>query len=86
MTLVNTGGVPAAVAQEMVRNVSGMSITYHVNGGTTYVNAATVGANWGQVDSVMLNFKLQSATQYTDTKQQPLTRQMYMTVTLRNRV
>lgn len=86
MTVLNSSGTPTPTAQEMVRNVSNLSITYHLTGGTTYVNAATVGTNWGQVDSVILSFQLQSATQYTDTRQQPLTRQMYMTVTLRNRV
>jgi type IV pilus assembly protein PilW len=85
MTLINSGGVPTPTAQEMVRNVSGMTISYHVAGNASYGNAAAV-TNWSQVDSVILAFQLKSASQYTSTTQQQLARQINMTVTLRNRV
>jgi type IV pilus assembly protein PilW len=85
MTLVNSGGTPTATAQEMVRNVSAMSITYHVGGSTSYVAAASV-TNWSQVDSAIIAFTMSSAAVSTDTTQKPLSRQIYMTATLRNRV
>lgn len=84
-TLVNNGGVPTATAQEMVRNVSAMTITYHISGGTNYVTAASV-TDWTQVDSVLLNFQMAGSAQSSDTTQKPLTKQIYMTATLRNRV
>lgn len=87
MTLVNgSNNIPTPTAQEMVRNVQNLTITYHVAGTASYVSAASVGTNWAMVDSVMLNFQVQSAAQYTSTTTQPITKQLYMTVTLRNRV
>lgn len=78
-------GLPTA-PQEMVRNVSQMTITYHNPNGTTFVNASGV-LNWATVDAVMLTLTLQSSSKFAGTTTgTPLTRLIPITVTLRNRV
>lgn len=86
-TLVNNAGVPTPTAQEMVRNISDLQLTYHVIGATTFVNAATVTAatNWGNVDAVRMAITLQSSERATGTDGQPITRVLTATVNLRNR-
>lgn len=87
-TLVNTTGTPTATAQEMVRNVTDMQISYHVTtptaSATSFGTAASV-TNWSQVDAVTLTFVLQSVSNAgTDSK--PISRPFTTTITLRNRV
>lgn len=86
-TLVNAAGVPTPTSQEMVRNVTDLQLTYHVVGGTGFVNAAAVAAagNWAAVDAVRMVLTLQSSERATGTDAQPITRQMTATVNLRNR-
>jgi len=87
ISLLNSGAVPTPTAQEMVRNVTGMTIRYLVNGGTSFVNATTVGAaNWGNVDAVQVTLTLQSQNQRAGTDVKPIQRIFTATTTLRNRV
>ncbi|PTU33317.1 prepilin-type N-terminal cleavage/methylation domain-containing protein [Stenotrophobium rhamnosiphilum] len=80
-----TAGVPTA-AQEMVRNVSDMQITYHRQNATAFTSAAAV-TDWTLIDAVMLTLKLESANKFAGgTTNKPITRDIPITVTLRNRV
>lgn len=86
-TLVNTGGTPTPTAQEMVRNVTDMQLSYLVAGATSFVTAAavTTAASWGTVDAVQVVLTLQGSERFTGTDGQPIRRQFSTTVNLRNR-
>jgi type IV pilus assembly protein PilW len=85
MALVNTGGAPTPTAQEMVRNITGMTLTYLQQGTAQFVPAKQV-ANWAQVSAVQVNLAMQSTFQRAGTNAQPLIRNYTATVTLYNRV
>nr|MDA3876511.1 PilW family protein [Halothiobacillus sp.] len=85
ISLLNKATVPTPTAQEMVRNVTGMTIRYHISGGTSFVKASTV-ANWGNVDAVQVTLTLQSQNQRAGTDVKPIQRIFTATTTLRNRV
>lgn len=86
-TLVNVAAEPTPTSQEMVRNVTDLQLTYHIIGGTGFVNAATVagGTNWANVDAIRMVITFQGSERATGTDAQPITRQMTATVNLRNR-
>lgn len=94
ISLDNQGGTPTPTAKEMVRNVTGMRVAYHVTtqnptvSAPTYVTAATVTAanNWANVDAVQVTLTLQSEDQRAGTNVQPIQRTFTATTTLRNRV
>ncbi len=71
--------------QEMVRDVTGMAITYHAKGSASFVPASSI-ANWALVDAVQVTLTLQSADQRAGTDVKPLTRTFTATTTVRNRV
>jgi len=78
-------GLPTA-PQEMVRDVNDMQISYHIRSGTTFVTAATV-TDWSTVDAVAITLTLVSSSKFAGTKTgTPITRNIPITVTLRNRV
>lgn len=81
-----TGTTPAA-AQEMVRGVSAMTITYHQSGAALFTNAAGV-TSWPLVDAVQLKLTMASTDTGATTAAaaQSLSRIFTGTVTLRNRV
>jgi type IV pilus assembly protein PilW len=83
--LVNTAGAPAPQSQEMVRNVTGMTLSYHVKGGQNFVDAPSVG-NWNNVDAVRMELTMTSSDQRAGVGFKPLTRSFTTTTTLRNRV
>ena len=83
--MVNGGGTLTLTAQEMVRNVTDLQISYHVTGGTSFGTAAAV-TDWTTVDAISVQLKLQSAEQITGSNAQPLIRTVTTTITLRNRV
>jgi type IV pilus assembly protein PilW len=83
---VGLSGGATGTPQEMVRNVTGMDLMYHLAGGTGFVDTAGVGSNWDQVDAVQITLITQSSDQRAGTDIQPLTRSFTTTVTLRNRV
>jgi len=81
--------------QEIVRNVClpaddpscvGMQITYHAAGASSYVDAATIGANWGAVDSVRVQLSLMSTFKRASVNATPIVRTYSATTAVRNRV
>lgn len=87
VALTNDGtGVLSTVASEMVRNVTAMTIKYHVVNGTSFVSATTASANWAGVDAVQITLTTQSVDSRAGTNAQPISRTFTSTTTLRNRV
>lgn len=93
VSLVNKGGTPTPQTQEMVRNVTAMTITY-LNPtiaalGNKFVDAATISANGGWLGVTAINVALtvQSTFQRASvTSNAPLQRSYSFTTTVRNRV
>lgn len=77
--------VPTVVPEEMVRNVSAMTILYHQLPNTAFLSAASI-TNWAAVDSVQVTLTLQSSNQLASTSMKPIVRTFTSTTTLRNRV
>lgn len=85
LALVNQDGVPTPTAQEMVRGVTGLTLGYLLNGSGGFVDAGAV-SNWSQVVAVRVTATASSAFLRASVDNQPLSRQITFTVTLRNRV
>ncbi|HEY8585280.1 MAG TPA: prepilin-type N-terminal cleavage/methylation domain-containing protein [Rhodanobacter sp.] len=85
MNVSTVGGVPTAQAQEMVRDVTAMGITYHQAGSAAFV-APTAVTNWAVVDAVRVTLTLQSVDKRAGTDVQPIQRTFTATTTVRNRV
>lgn len=85
VALVNSAGVPTPTAQEMVRDVTAMTLTYHQVGNTNFVPAGSV-TNWALVNAVRVNLVLESTDKRAGVDVQPLTRSFTATTTVRNRV
>lgn len=87
IALSNTGGTSvAAAAQEMVRNVTDMQITYLQGSGTTFIPAASV-SNWGAVTAARVTFTVESTFGRATAKgDKPIVRTYSATTTVRNRV
>ncbi|TAJ52059.1 MAG: prepilin-type N-terminal cleavage/methylation domain-containing protein [Nevskiaceae bacterium] len=87
IAVVNSAGVPTPTAQEMVRNVTDMQLTYHVAGASDFVTAAavTTAGSWGSTNAVRLTLTLRSSEQMAGTDTQPIVRQVSFPVNLRNR-
>lgn len=83
--LVTTGGVPTPTSQEMVRNVSAMTLLYHQSPNAGFVNAAAV-TSWSLVDAVRVTLTVQSVDQRAGTDTKPISRTFSATTTVRNRV
>lgn len=93
VNLVNNGTGTVATPQEMVRNVTGMTITYLDPSASAisdkYVPASTITADngWSNVTAVQVALTMQSTfTRASVTGTAPLQRQYSFTTTLRNRV
>jgi prepilin-type N-terminal cleavage/methylation domain len=84
--LQNVGGTASATTpEEMVRNVTGMRIRYHVANAASLVAASAV-TNWNNVDAVQVTFWLQSSNQRAGVNATPIQRSYAFTATVRNRV
>lgn len=83
--LENVGGMPTPVAQEMVRDVTGMSILYHQAPQTNFVTASAI-TNWAVVDAVQVSLTVASTDKRAGTDVQAITRSFSTTTTVRNRV
>lgn len=81
---VNTS-TGAATAQEMVRNVTKMDITYHQSPQPSFVTADHVN-DWGAVDAVDIEYTVESTDARAGTDAKPITRSFITTTTVRNRV
>jgi type IV pilus assembly protein PilW len=79
------GGKPTPTALELVRNVSGMTITYLQSGSSTYEAASAV-TNWANVTAVQVQLTVYSTNQRAGTNSAPITRTFTSITTLRNRV
>jgi len=86
MSVATSGGTPTASAQEMVRDVTGMNISYHQAGVASLATAASVGANWAAVDAVQVKLTLESVDKRAGTDVKAITRNFTATTTVRNRV
>ncbi|MGH8182414.1 MAG: PilW family protein [Rhodanobacteraceae bacterium] len=86
LSLQNTGGAVAPAAQEMVRNVSAMTITYLQRGNAGFLTAAAV-TDWSQVTAVRVALTMTSTFTRATTGPAPtaLSRQYAFTTSLRNR-
>ncbi|OOG50293.1 prepilin-type N-terminal cleavage/methylation domain-containing protein [Rhodanobacter sp. C01] len=74
-------------AQEMVRDVTGMSITYHQSGNNSFVGASDpLLTNWALVDAVQVNLTVESTDKHAGIDVKPLSRKFTATTTVRNRV
>jgi type IV pilus assembly protein PilW len=88
VSVVTTGTktpTPTPTAQEMVRDVTAMAITYHQAPNTDFVAASAV-SDWSKVDAVQVRLTLQSSDQRAGTDVKPITRTFAATTTIRNRV
>ena len=85
VALVNNAGVPQPQAQEMVRNVRDMQVTYLQAGSPDFVPASAV-ANWGLVNAVRVELTVESNFQRAGTDAQAISRVYAATTTVRNRV
>lgn len=85
LALVNTTGSIGTQAQEMVRNVTDMQITYHQAGSASFLAADTV-TNWASVDAVQVTLTLESNDTNAGTNAASLERHFTATTTVRNRV
>lgn len=74
-----------ATGQEMVRDVTAMSILYHQPPNTSFVAAKAV-TNWGLVDAIQVALTVQSTDQRAGTDVKPISRTFTATTTIRNRV
>lgn len=81
---VNQTGV-AAQAQEIVRNVTDMQITYLQNPNTNFVSAANV-TDWSQVVAARVTLTVQGNFQRASVNATPISRKYSATTTVRNRV
>lgn len=86
ISLQNVAGVPTPVPQEMVRNVTGMTLTFlDPTTGSDFVAPSAV-TDWTGVTAVRVNLTLRSTFQRATTAAKPVVRQYAFTTTLRNRV
>ena len=83
--LENYKKIPTPTPQEMVRDVTDMSILYHQAPQTTFIRASAV-KNWAAVDAVQVTLKVASTDKRAGTDVQPITRSFSATTTVRNRV
>ena len=83
--LENITKVPTPTAQEMVRDVTGMSILYHQPPQTSFVTASAI-TNWAVVDAVQVTLTVASTDKRAGTDVKAVTRIFSATTTVRNRV
>ena len=79
-----TSSTPQATANEMVPNVTGLTLAYHQPPSADFVSAAVV-TNWSVVDAVKVTLQIQSSNKRATTNSQPITRTFVATTTIRNR-
>lgn len=86
ISVATVGSTPTASAQEMVRDVTGMNISYHQAGVASLATAASVGSNWAAVDAVQVKLTLESVDKRAGTDVKAISRSFTATTTVRNRV
>ena len=83
--LENVAGTPTIVPQEMVRDVTAMTLFYHQAPQAKFVTASAV-SNWAAVDAVQVTLTVASTDKRAGTNVQAITRSFSATTTVRNRV
>lgn len=81
-----TNAAGAFSADEIIRGVDALLLTYHVQGSAGFVNAAGVGTNWANVDAVQVSITLRTFTNANNTNAQaaaPLVRTFTTTIGIR---
>lgn len=81
----STSGAASVVRNEMVRDVTGLTLAYHQSGATSFVAADSVTA-WPTVDAVQITLTMISVDRRAGADSKPVSRTFTSTVTLRNRV
>jgi len=79
------GGAAATLTSEMVRDVTGLTISYHQSSGTAFLAADQI-TDWSQVDAVRSTLTLISTDRRAGTNAKPVARSFTSTTTIRNRV
>ncbi|MBD8871995.1 prepilin-type N-terminal cleavage/methylation domain-containing protein [Rhodanobacter sp. DHB23] len=80
-------GASVATPQEMVRNVTKMTIGYLQPSGTAFTTATAVAGNWAQVNAAQVTITLQSTNARASVNNAaPIVRSFTSTTTMRNRV
>lgn len=84
--LATTGGNGTnATPQEMVRNVTGMTISYLQSGNTAFGTATSV-TNWAVVNAAQITLQLKSTNKLASVNASPIVKTFTSTTTVRNRV
>jgi type IV pilus assembly protein PilW len=83
--LETVAGVPTPTSEEMVRDVTKMTIAYHQLPNATFLPAASI-TSWAAVDSVQVTLTVLSSNKLAGTNMTPIQRVFTSTSTLRNRV
>ncbi|MGC8697384.1 MAG: PilW family protein [Halothiobacillus sp.] len=81
-----TNAAGAFAADEIIRGVTNLQLTYHMPPATGFVNAAGVGTNWAAVDAVQVSLTLRTLTNPNNVnanQQEPLVRTFTTTVGIR---
>ncbi|MEY2150948.1 PilW family protein [Rhodanobacter sp. 115] len=86
LALVTSGGSASTTTQEMVRNVTGMTISYLQPSSSAYQTATGIGTGWATVDAAKIILTVESTYQRAGTDAKPLVRSFTSTTTVRNRV
>ncbi|WP_199100419.1 prepilin-type N-terminal cleavage/methylation domain-containing protein [Dyella sp. ASV21] len=85
VTINSTSGAASITRNEMVRDVTGLAMTYHQSGDASFVTADNVTA-WPSVDAVRVTLTMISVDRRAGTNNKPVSRTFTSTITLRNRV
>lgn len=85
ISIVNVGGVPTPQAQEMVRNVDNMTLSYLQPPNTSFQQATAI-TNWAAVNAVRVELQLESTDKRAGMNYTPIKRKFVATTTIRNRV
>lgn len=79
------GGAATVVASELVRDVTGLSMSYHQLGNAGFVTASNI-TDWNKVDALRATLTIISTDRRAGTSAKPVTRSFTTTTTIRNRV
>jgi type IV pilus assembly protein PilW len=79
------GGAATVIDSELVRDVTGLSMSYHQLGNAGFVTASNI-TDWSRVDALRATLTVASTDKRAGTDAKPVTRSFTTTTTIRNRV
>lgn len=85
VSISNDGTTITTPRQEMVRDVTSMTIQYHMKNGTSFVPATSV-TDWSSVDAIRVTLAMESTDKRAGTNAKAIARSFTATSTIRNRV